>query len=870
MSRKILVVFFVFCFLFSPVSFAGQKDDASEIKISTSKVTLDNGMTVLVSEMPCTSTVGIYALVKVGLTTEGKYLGTGISHFLEHMIFKGTEKRLVGQIGKEVKALGGYVNASTGLDRTVYLINIPKENFDQGLDVLSDMLMNARIDAKEAEKEKKVVLNEIRLHNDNPLRKLSSLIFKNVYVRHPYQHPVIGYEELFKSISQENLMDYYKTHYIPNNMIFAVAGNIKKEEVLPKIEEVFKDFKPSPYLLRNVPQEPEQNSFRHYEQEYPTNKTRFSMAYQTVDILDKDLYALDVLAMVLGQGNSSRFYKKIYSDLRLVDGISASSFTPMDKGVFEVEATLDRENLEATVDAVKSVISAVKKKGVTAKELAKSKKRVISHNIFDNQTPGQVAYRVVTDEAYTGDYDFSKAYIRGIKSVTSKDIKAVARKYLNDSNLTLVVLKPKSDNADSESSKKIEPSTEVQKVVLDNGLTILLREDHALPLIAVKLALHGGTRRETSEKNGLSQLMVGLWVRETKSKSPLVLAETVESMGASFGGFSGRNSFGITFFLLSEDLDKGLNIFEDVVKNPLFSRVEFDRDKKQTKESIIAREDDVYFLASNELRETLFLKHHFRLDTAGTLESVENIELSDVVSFHKEYVVPNNMVLSIFGDFSKPEMLNLLKKKFASLEPGELDSISFAEDIPKETREKTIYSDKNQAVLMIGFQGPTMKDDDRQGMHIATSVLGSSLSGRMFNKIRDTFGQSYTLGAGHTPGIDTGLVEFYVGTSAEDIDKVEEVLLAEIRDIAENGVTEGELSDSKAYSKGRYKTQLDTSAAFSALVTFDELYGFGHDYYKGYDQRIDEVTNEDVKRVVQKYLNISNAVVIKLLPQKEE
>jgi len=205
------------------------------------KHVLDNGLTVLISEMPTNPMVAVYALVKTGSATEGAFLGTGISHFLEHMAFKGTTERGVGDIPAEIQAVGGSINASTSLDYTIYTLTVPAESFEVALEILADMLMNSVMDEEEVEKEREVIFNEMRLHEDNPNRRLTRLSFQNVYIKHPYRHPVIGYKPLLAQVTREDILQYYKSRNIPNNIILSIAGNIKVDNILPKIKKTSKD-----------------------------------------------------------------------------------------------------------------------------------------------------------------------------------------------------------------------------------------------------------------------------------------------------------------------------------------------------------------------------------------------------------------------------------------------------------------------------------------------------------------------------------------------------------------------------------------------------------------------------------------------------
>ncbi len=838
-------------------------------EIQTQKFVLDNGLTVLVSEMPSSSTVSIFGLVKTGSATEGQYSATGISHFLEHMLFKGTDKRSVGQISKEVQALGGEINASTSFDHTIYTLTLPKNAFDQGLDIISDMLTHSKFDPQEIQKEREVVYGEMRLYKDNPERYLSEMVFSSAYKQHPYGIPVIGHEELLRGLTREDFVDYYKTHYTPDNIVLSIAGNVRSDEILPKVREIFKDFKRQRAVVRNLAPEPPQINQRFSQQEYPTDLTRVSMAYSGVSLRDSDMFAMDVLAMALGQGESSRLYREVFLNRKLVRSISASNFTPMDRGIFEIEMLLDQAKVEASIAAVKEQISLIAQNGIASDELEKIKRQVLSQHIFGRLTSDGIADSTACDEAFVGDYDFSAKYLAAIKKISSDDVKRVARTYFKDDKLSLVILKPKQADAPVVSSSKVAETIEIKKIVFDNGLTVLLRENHASPIISMNVAFNGGTSQETSTNNGICQLTASLLTKGTKTRSAQGIAQNVEARGASLSPFSGRNSFGVSFNGLSEDTDFAVDLLTDIIKNPAFAQSELDRQKRDVATALISQEDNIRVVTSRNLRETLFLTHPLRLDSLGTMKSVEAITRSEVADFYKRYFAPNNMVISVFGDMDSAKILKSLQASFASLPKQDVPIVLSNEDPPTQTREKTTRLDKKQAMVMMGFQGVDLKHKDRFGLEVLSSLLGSPFSGRIFNTIRDEFGQAYTLGGGFTPGRDMGMISFFVQTTDESVEKVKALLIKLIADIRQNAVSPKELAEMKSYLKGSFAMNLQTDSSLGFICALDELTGNGYAYYQAYDSFIDAVTAEDIKRLANQYLDLNKAAVVISRPSEK-
>lgn len=853
--RRTFLLLFSACFftVIVPNSFA---------QVTTVKNTLDNGLTVLTSILPSSPVVSVYALVKTGSATEGEYLGTGISHFLEHMLFKSTDHRAVGEIASQIQAVGGSINASTGKDYTIYTITVPLEALDKAIEILSDMISHTKIDDEETEKERAVIFNEMRLHNDNPDRRLNDLMYTQVYIKHPYRHPIIGYRDLLAKVTAEDLRQYYKIHYAPNNTIVSIAGNVKVDQVMAKIQEHLSTYERQVETLRDLPLEPFQQRQKYVEMEYPTDLTRIVIAYKSVSISDQDLYALDVLANILGQGESSRLYQHVLQEKSLVTSIYAYNYTPIDNGVFGIKATLDGANLDLTKKAVSQDIELIKKKGVSSKELNKAKKQVESDYIFNNQTTSSVAYSRATDEAFTGDFNFSLNYVEEIKKVTLADITRVAKKYLIDSNQTTVVLKPQQPSIPPTVQKTDYLSGEIEKHIFQNGLTVLLKRDTYFPLVSIQLALKGGLRQETEENNGISKITSTVWIKGTKSKTSHEISTLTEELGMSLNSFSGKNSMGLSVNCLSEDVLTAVNMLEDVVKNPVFPDSEIVQAKLLMAADLKERDDNVGRYTGKIMRELLFQTHPYRLDEVGSPESLARINREHITDFYAKYVQPSNLILSIMGDFDSVQILEVLKNKFESMPDHKVTFDNFSEDSITQPREKTTTMKKEQAMVMLGFHAPNLFSQDRYGVEVLTNILGSSFSGRLFAKIREELGKAYTLGGNYVPGIDAGFVYFYVLTTNENIEKVVSLLKSEIQKIQNEPVSDQELLDIQSYLKGNYKDDLQTNAALNFVVNLDELYGLGFNEYQRYAEHIDTASSEDIKRLAQMYLDLSKSVLV--------
>ncbi|MFT5388328.1 MAG: zinc protease [Candidatus Omnitrophota bacterium] len=835
---------------------------------NSKRVVLDNGLVVIVSEVPTSPLVAVYGLVKTGSATEGEYLGTGISHYLEHMLFKGTDKREVGEIAGEIQSLGGNINAATSKDYTIYTITVPDEHFDQGLDVLADMLQNSKIDADESASEKKVIVSEMRMINDRPERYMSSLVFSSIYNHHPYGLPIIGYKDIYEKITHKELADYYQHHYAPNNMILAISGNIKIEEVLPKIKEAFGAFERQNYVVRNLPQEPVQMDERFVQEGYATNVTRVSMGYRSVSILDDDLYALDVLASILGSGSLSRLNKKLYEEQQIVYGVSASNYTPIDPGVFEIELSLDYENLQEVVDEVKAQIELVKLKGVKSEELERIKNKEIANHVFSSQTATQIASQQMMNEYFTGDYKFSGKYVKGMGRVTNEDIKRVAKQYLIDKHLTTVALHPKEVNVKDDKASQEHEDSQYTKQTLDNGVRLLIKENNSFDLISIRLAIESGLRYDDDSLIGMSAMMMSLVKKGTKKYSFEQINDLTQSRGMHVGGFSGKNSSGFSLNFLVKDLDIALDLLEEFVKNPTFPQEHLDKSKRSTLKSIEGRQDNVFRYTAEILNESLFKNHPYRFREGGYEETIKNITREEMKEIYAERMTPENMVIAVSGRVKAENITKELTERFGDLKKGVVNKIIHQAAPILEKEKQILKQPKEQVVVLYGFQGPTIASPDRYKTKVLTGILGSSFNGRMFTNIRDKLGKAYTLGGFYVPGVDAGGMYFYVMTSKDNIEKVQELLEHEIKDLQMNLVSDKELLDLKNYLKGSFDASVETIDSLNYTVVLDELYGLGMEHYKNFGVNIDAVSKEDVKLMAQQYLDLNKGVVVISQPKE--
>src|SRR5712672_1742771 len=527
---------------------AASVEDSSVIAFPPStaqKWVLPNGLTIIVQEDRSAPVASVQAWCATGSIDEDQHLGAGLSHILEHMLFKGTKTQSANQIAQSIQDVGGYINAYTSFDRTVFWIDVPKDGVGTALKMLSDAMMNSALPPDEYKKEQEVIRREFAMGLDDPDRMVSLLLFATAYQRHPYRFPVIGELEIYNQLMQEQVMQYYKTRYVPNNLTFVVVGDVNGEKVQQQLSDLFNAYPEKSLKPVFIPSEPPQLGRREVHKEFATELTHFSMAWHIPEVTSPDVPALDLLSTILGDGRSSRLYRRVREEAGLAFSISAFSYTPGDPGLFGIDATLEPKKREAAEQLALQILDEVKQTGVTADELEKAKKITLSQHLGALTTMRGQASDIGSNWLLTRDLNFSREYLDAIQKVTLDDVKRVATQYLTENNLTVVSLNPKGSLAAKTESAKATAAAEIQKFDLPNGLRLLVREDPRLPLVGMGAVFRGGLLAETPQTNGITRLMAKTMLKGTKTRTAEQIANEIEAVGGSMSSDAGNNSFNV-------------------------------------------------------------------------------------------------------------------------------------------------------------------------------------------------------------------------------------------------------------------------------------------------------------------------------------
>ncbi|MDF1861628.1 MAG: pitrilysin family protein [Verrucomicrobiales bacterium] len=828
--------------------------------------TLDNGLEIIVNEDHSAPVVSIQAWCRAGSIHEGSWMGAGLSHFLEHMLFKGTERRDANEIVQTVQSQGGYINAYTSFDRTVYWIDAPSSGADVCLDVLCDVVGFAQLPEDEFANESDVIRREIAMGEDNPEQVLGQALFRTAYASHPCRYPVIGHLDLFNQLTRDELYAYYREKYSPDNLFLVIAGDVDAEKVVASIRDQLGGLerrRRSPVVL---PNEPPQLGIRRETVEFPTDLNRTRLAWPVPDGSHPDIPALDLMVSILGDGRSSHLFQRIREEKQLAHSVGAYAYTPSFPGQLMVSFDTEPEKSEEAEEAIFEELKRFVAAGVTEEELQKAKNQALSSQFSTLTSMRGQASDIGSNWMLTRNLDYTSDYVRDVQAVDTEAIKRVAQQYFTFQRYTRVSLIPAEEKKEERSQASGKRSEDIRKVKLANGLTVLLLADNRIPFVQSSGVFRGGLLAESPEKSGLTRLMARLLVKDSKIRSGEALAEAIESVGGGMGSSIGNNSFGVSVYAMRPDLELVVDLLGETLLDAAFYESVLEKEKGFQLAQIKAETDRPFSVAMKRLRKELYGDHPYALEMSGTPESLEGLTREDVVSMHQRLVVGGNGVVGLFGDLELNEAEDLIRSRFElDMPSGDREFTTRLNTPLPDAAGKVIEltHEKEQAVLLIGFRTVDLTHPDNPALEMIDEAC-SDMASRMFIRIREELGLAYSVGATRMQGLEPGMMVFYASTAPEKLDQVQKEMLDEIELLRSEGLSEEEFNRAKASWLGREVIQLQGVRELAGTATVDELVGLGWDNYRKAPSQIEAVTRDEIQAVAARYLGKENRVIVRL------
>jgi zinc protease len=841
---------------------------AEELGPGLFKARLDNGLTVIVKETPSIKAATVQIWVRAGSVYE-EPREAGITHFIEHMIFKGTSTRGPGEMAGAIEAVGGQINAYTSFESTVYHATLSSRHWEMALEVLADAVLHSIFDPVELEREKKVVLEEVAMRDDRPNIKLFQELLGHAYMVHPYRLPVIGSVESISGFDQDLIKAYMQQHYQPENLIVVVVGDMRPAAVVAKVESL-------------MGQLPRGNGA---PAPLPSELPQMALALPISAFASPDAPVLDVLSHILGFGETSRLYRRLRDEKQLVYGIEASSFTPHDPGLLEIFAVLEGANmLPALKDALVEIFT-FKYLSVTVDELNRAKRNLESDFVFSLERAEGQARVLGSFELMAGD-PREDDYLEAIRSVRIEDIRRVAAAYFSGERLTAGFLVPRNSDftldeetltgiirqAEEEARQSKSPAllpeaylSASHRFELENGIILLIREDPRVETVAIRAVFPGGLRSETLATNGAFAFISELLPKGTRSMTAQEIALKLGNMAGSLSGFNGKNTFGLKGDFLARFFKDGLALTSEILQFPAFAEGEAEKLRPELLARLKQQDDSLPGVAFKEFNRLLFEGHPYGLNASGSEETLGHLGVSALRDIYRQHARPDRLVLAVAGAVKAEEVRDLVVRYFGAWRTEQLPS-AFSEELllptePKEPKSATITRDKEQVHLVIGFLGAALDSRDRYALEVLETVL-SGQSGRLFAELRDKQSLAYSLSSFSLLGLDTGAFGIYIGTSPDKMEQAKTAIWQQLDKVREEKITDEELARARNILISQYELNLQTHSAQALEMALNETYELGQDFGNRYIREIEQVDGEAVLEVANKYILPDHYVMV--------
>ncbi len=870
---------------------------AAAVKLSLAGIkqeTLPNGLKVYLLPVPSSPIVTTMVAYKVGSGDEDKDQ-TGLSHYLEHLLFKGTDRLMPGDIDRMTQRNGGANNAYTNEDMTVYHFDFASDRWMAGLEVEADRMRNCRIDAKhEFQQEKGAVISELKRNEDRPwdleFKHILPLLFPNLA---PYSHPVIGEELHVRNATAEIIKRHYDKWYHPNNASLVVVGGFDPAEAMTKIKALFGPI-PKADLpdRRPVPPDPKRTKPERKEFVSKFDSPRLLFGFNTTTVGDPDDDVLDVVSAVLSNGRTARLYKRLIETDRVASDVSASNSTGRYPGWFGINVDAipgkDRAKIET---ALQEELVKLATEPVTPAELARVRRGLISSFVYRLEDVHDLCDLIARSVAYA-DLTKLQTYLDRVLAVTPADIQRVAKKYLDAKSACVVwSLPPMMGKGDELLScgTDIMPVKQIQRTnradtpptgssgldlikakqtTLKNGLTLITLENRRLPIVFAQAFVSDVRLREPADKAGLAVLTGSLLEEGTAKYSSEQIATLTEDAGVHLG----FGSNGGSLKALTPDTEMGLGMLFECLMHPTVPDESFARKKEEQLANIADLETQPNAKASNLFRAMVYGDHPYGRPAMGTKKSVESLKAADCRAFHQKAFIPNATTVVVVGDFDTAKMTALIEKLSADWKPGDATPPKVAAPPTVDKSATAIVTDPvaSQTHVFLGHLGVTRNDPDYYTLLVMDNVLGTGpgFTDRLSSTLRDRQGLAYTVNATITSSASEqpGLFQGYIGTFPDKYIWVRDGFLKEFNKIRDEPPTAKEVDDAKRYLLGSLPFRLTSNEAVAGQLLAAHRFGLGFNLLETFKAKVESVTPAQVQEAAKKHLDPKKVTIVAVGP----
>jgi zinc protease len=850
---------------------------------SVQRRVLPNGLTVLLRADHSAPVVAVVTLVKAGYFDEKDDV-VGIAHVLEHMFFKGTQRRGVGEIAKETKASGGYLNAHTIYDNTAYFTVLPASGLDAGLDIQADAYANSLIDAAELAKELEVIIQEAKRKADNPPALAEETLYELIYDAHRIRRWRIGREAGLRTLTRDALVGFYRNFYRPSNTILSIVGDFDAHQTMSRVAELYGSLPDSKPVRSPGPPEPSHDNFRYREMSGDIAQSQLVFGWRTPRTLHSDTPALDFAASILGTGRASRLYRAL-RERQLASSVSVYNYTPTEVGVFTVHAETRPERAAEAAIAVADQMRFLREGKVSAEDMDRVRTVFEARWIRRLETMEGQANHLAEWEAL-GDWRLGDGYKAKFLSITADDVRRVASYHLAAGHAGVLLYRPETSPRVAANARDMQemlerggveplealprrqpvgasdgsarPALEREEAGVSvfrskTGLPVLVRRKPDSAIVHLGVFAFGGSRDEPAELSGITTLVARSMLKGSRRRSAAQLAEDVEMLGGSISASVLLEAFGWSISVPAQHLAAAAELLGDVVQNAALGEEAIETERTVALADVIAMRDDMYRYPVRLAMCAAFKGHPYAISSLGTERSLRAISVRQARDWYRARVLKGTLVAALVGDVEPSSSAAIVARELGSLSPS--TPLPLRPPVwPDEPSVRSDSRDKAQTALTLMFPGPARGDPDRFVAGIIASI-GSGLGGRFFDELRDRQSLAYTVHAYSSEYQLAGAFVSYIATSPEKEDVARAGLLAEFARLREEPVTQEELERAKRYAIGSHAIRQESGSAILGDMVDAWMLGTGLVELEEHDSRVSAVTADDVMRVAREYFD---------------
>ncbi len=845
------------------------------------KEVLPNGLTLLVQRDTSAPVAAVVTHVKAGFFDEpDRWIG--ISHVFEHMFFKGTPTRGVGQIARETKAAGGYLNASTSYDHTTYYAVLPARRIADAVAVQADALMHASVDREELARELKVIIQEAKRKLDTPSALTHETLHEVMYDRHRIRRWRIGYEQDLARFTREDVYGYYRSRYVPGRTIVALVGDVDEEELLALGRRTYGAWEPRPGAVDPSPAEPLRREVRGRTLRGDVTQADLILGWRGTPALHDDAIPLDLAAGVLGAGRGSWLYRAL-RETGLVSSVSAHHYSPTELGVFSIGAECDPDRIPQVVTGVAEAVTRLARTGVTEPDLERARTLLLTRWSRRMEEMDGRAASLAAAEAL-GDYHELDREFALLAAVTADQVREVAARYLDPRGVSAVVYQPRDRGPDLTaddltrafavpSSAPAAPPPVNRPMPLPAAplsgpsgtppiagvhlqavpaFDLLVRRKSGIPAVTLGVYLPR-SEFEPVGRSGLTALAVRSAVRGAAGRDAGELAFAFERLGGTVAATVSLDWVGFGVTVLSSNLLAAASLLDQVLHQPTFDPHAIETERQTLFEETSQVADDMYRYPFQLAFAAAFGAQGYGVPAHGLPGDIATLEPGETGDWYRRTVLGPRGVVVAVGDLDPASALPQLAQVFGrhDTRPAAPLVRRFEWAVTTATPPRVLERDKAQSAFALAFRGPSRREPERHAAEVWAAVA-SGLGGRLFEALRDKRSLAYTVVASSWQKARGGTFLAYIATSPEREAEARQEMLKELERFAVEPVSGDDLARAVNYLAGQTEVSRQTAGAVAGEMLDAWLAGSGLEDLVDPAQHYREVTAEQVRLAAER------------------